>query len=146
MARKTTHRKQAVAIKGLERDKVSGTLAARGSGRLAEKIIALAKEHGIPVKEDEDMVGLLAKLDLEQALPPELYSLVAELLGFAYSMNQAAGQEEVAQSAADETSGATAQKTAAALAGEKHVSVEPGEATLDELPKPRALPDRSQKK
>ena len=54
----------AVAIKAAKRDEVSTSLAAKGAGKLAEKIIALAKEHGIPVKEDPDLVAILAKLDV----------------------------------------------------------------------------------
>ena len=63
-------------------------LIAKGAGHLAEKIIRIAKEHDIPVKEDSDLVEALMLLDLEEAIPPELYKAVAEILAFIYTMNQ----------------------------------------------------------
>lgn len=62
-------------------------LLAKGSGELADRIIALAKEHNIPIREDPDLVAVLAKLDLGQEIPPELYRVVSELLAFIYRVN-----------------------------------------------------------
>nr|HDM59159.1 flagellar biosynthesis protein FlhB [Bacillota bacterium] len=63
-------------------------LLAKGKGALAEKIIRLAQEHDIAVKEDADLVEALMLLDLDEAIPPELYKVVAEILAFVYSLNQ----------------------------------------------------------
>ena len=62
-------------------------LLAKGQGEIADRIIALAREHGIPIREDRDLVAVLAKLDLSQEIPPELYRAVAELLAFVYRVN-----------------------------------------------------------
>ena len=62
-------------------------LVAKGQGELADRIIALAKEHNIPIREDHDLVQVLSKLDLEQEIPPELYHTIAELLAFVYRAN-----------------------------------------------------------
>jgi flagellar biosynthesis protein len=62
-------------------------VTAKGKGIIAEKIIQLAKEHGIPVKDDPDLVEVLSGLELEAEIPPSIYIIVAELLAFAYSMN-----------------------------------------------------------
>lgn len=59
-------------------------VTARGSGPLAEEIIALAEQHGIPLKEEHELVKLLTELDLGEAIPEELYRAVAEVLAFAY--------------------------------------------------------------
>jgi flagellar biosynthesis protein len=59
-------------------------VTAKGSGLLAEEIIALAKEHGIPVQDDPALVGLLAQIDLGEEIPENLYIVVAEILAFAY--------------------------------------------------------------
>ncbi len=64
-------------------------LTAKGEGRTAERIIALAKAHGIPIKEDPDLITILAKLDLGQEIPEEIYALVAEILAFVYTLNNA---------------------------------------------------------
>jgi len=62
-------------------------LVAKGQGELADRIIALAKKHDIPIREDSDLVAVLAKLDLNQEIPAELYRIVAELLAFIYKAN-----------------------------------------------------------
>jgi flagellar biosynthesis protein len=60
------------------------TLSAKGTGDFAEEIIALAKEHNIPIREQPDLVNLLAKLKLGEEIPRELYIAVAETIAFAY--------------------------------------------------------------
>ncbi len=62
-------------------------LLAKGRGELADRIIALAKKHDIPIREDRDLVAVLSKLDLNQEIPPELYQTIAELLVFIYKAN-----------------------------------------------------------
>jgi flagellar biosynthesis protein len=62
-------------------------VTAKGTGDLAEKIIALAKEHGVPLHEDEALITLLAKLDLGDEIPPPLYTAVAEVIAFAYLLS-----------------------------------------------------------
>jgi flagellar biosynthesis protein len=63
-------------------------VTAKGSRKIAERIIELAREKGIPVSEDPDLVGALMKLDLEDEIPQELYTVVAEILAFAYRLNK----------------------------------------------------------
>ena len=63
-------------------------VTAKGRGRIAEKIIALAGQYGIPIQEDPELVEILATLDLQQEIPPECYAAVAEILAFVYSLNQ----------------------------------------------------------
>ncbi len=63
-------------------------IVAKGQGLVAERIIALAREHGIPIREDRDMVEMLSTLDLYEEIPPELYKAVAEILAFIYKMSQ----------------------------------------------------------
>ncbi|MBU2862662.1 EscU/YscU/HrcU family type III secretion system export apparatus switch protein [Reinekea forsetii] len=59
-------------------------VSAFGHNEQAEAIIKLAKEHRIPVYEDEDLVNVLAQLDVGQAIPPELFEWVASVLAFAF--------------------------------------------------------------
>ncbi len=59
---------------------------AKGVGKVAEKIIQIARENSIPIKEDPDLVEMLVLLDLEQEIPPELYKGVAEILAFVYNL------------------------------------------------------------
>jgi flagellar biosynthesis protein len=62
-------------------------LTARGAGRIAEKIKALAREHQVPLMEDANLVQILEKLDVDTEIPTELYQAVAEVLAFVYRMN-----------------------------------------------------------
>ncbi len=62
-------------------------ITAQGTGELAEQIIALAKEHGIPLQEDAALVSLLSKLDLGDEIPQALYMAAAEIIAFAYILN-----------------------------------------------------------
>lgn len=63
-------------------------VVAKGRGFIAERIIALAREHGIPIKEDPWLVQLLCRLELEEEIPCELYRAVAEILAFVYRVNE----------------------------------------------------------
>ncbi|MCU7938460.1 MAG: EscU/YscU/HrcU family type III secretion system export apparatus switch protein [gamma proteobacterium symbiont of Bathyaustriella thionipta] len=59
-------------------------VTATGQDDIAQKIIALAKEHGIPIHEDPDLAVLLSQLELYEDIPESLYHVVAEVLAFAY--------------------------------------------------------------
>ena len=59
-------------------------VVARGEGHIAERILALAREHGITIHEDRELVDVLARLDLEEDIPGEVYQVVAEILAFLY--------------------------------------------------------------
>lgn len=82
-------RKKAVAL-SYETEKQSNAprVIAKGSGLLAERLIELAREHGVPIHQDADLTEILSRLDLNQEIPPETYLLVAEILAFIYRTNQ----------------------------------------------------------
>lgn len=63
-------------------------IAAEGRGKMAERIIALAEENGVPIRHDPDLAVLLAQLDVGEIIPPELYLVVAEVLAFVYELKQ----------------------------------------------------------
>ncbi len=65
-------------------------VSASGRGLIAEKIIELAQENGIPIKNDPDLVQILSKLKVGSEIPVELYRAVAEILAFVYSVNESA--------------------------------------------------------
>lgn len=78
---------QAVALKYEAGKHGTPEVVASGRGRIAEQIIALAKAHGIYVKQDSELVEVLSTLDIGEAIPPELYAVVAEILAFVYRVN-----------------------------------------------------------
>ena len=85
--------KQAVALKYEPGKDRAPKVTAKGRGLVAEKIIALAQEGGVPISEDPDLVGALIQLDFEEEIPPDLYKAVAEILAFAYRMNRRMGEK-----------------------------------------------------
>lgn len=62
-------------------------VTAKGQGLVAERIIALAKEHKIPIKEDPDLLQVLSQVEVNQEVPPSIYQMIAELLAFIYKVN-----------------------------------------------------------
>src|SRR5262249_52227266 len=81
-------RRAAVALKYDAATDSAPKVIAKGRGLGAEKIIALARAQGIPMREDPDLVQLLTQIDLDQEIPPTLYQVVAEVLAFVYRLNQ----------------------------------------------------------
>jgi flagellar biosynthesis protein len=87
MDQKTKDRQQAVALRyEPERDRAP-KLVAKGQGYLAEKILELARQHHIPVREDKNLLQILSRLDLNQEIPAEVYKAVAEILAFIYRLS-----------------------------------------------------------
>jgi len=84
-------RKKATALKYRPEQDSAPKITAKGTGLIAEKIIDIARKHGVPVKDDPDLVEVLSRLDLDEEIPPELYVIVAELLAFIYSLNRKKG-------------------------------------------------------
>lgn len=63
------------------------TVTAKGSGRIAEQIIAIAKEHDIPIQQDADLTELLSQVEIDETIPQALYEAVAQVLVFAYQIS-----------------------------------------------------------
>lgn len=63
-------------------------IIATGKGSIAERILMIAEEHNIPFFEDESLAELLTKLSLETEIPPQLYTLIAEILAFVYQLDK----------------------------------------------------------
>jgi flagellar biosynthesis protein len=63
-------------------------VVASGRGVIAEKIIETARDAGIHIQEDPDLVEVLSKVPVGKEIPLELYQTVAELLSFVYQVNE----------------------------------------------------------
>ena len=66
---------------------VAPRVVAAGTGGIADRIIALARENDICIHQDPALVEVLSKLDLQSEIPPELYIVVAEILSFVYTLD-----------------------------------------------------------
>ena len=80
--------KKAVALSYDEQLSDAPRVLASGSGLIAETIIERAKEAGIHIQENPDLIELLAKVPVGEEVPPELYQTIAEVLAFVYSVNE----------------------------------------------------------
>lgn len=65
------------------------SVVAKGSGLVAEQIIARAREHGVFIHESKELVALLMDVKLDQEIPPALYRAIAELLAWLYHIESA---------------------------------------------------------
>ncbi len=63
-------------------------VVATGRGEIAKRIIEIAREHGIPIHHDPDLVEVLTTLELYEEIPPELYRAVAEILAYIYMVTK----------------------------------------------------------
>jgi flagellar biosynthesis protein len=62
-------------------------ISASDSGRIAQRIGALAREYNVPVYQDAGLVEALARLEVGALIPRELYAVVAEVLAFVYAVD-----------------------------------------------------------
>jgi len=80
--------KQAIALAYDPDEDNAPKIVATGKGALAEKILETAKEANVPVYQDEKLAKTLSKLEIGEAIPPELYEVVAEILVFVDDMDK----------------------------------------------------------
>ncbi len=62
-------------------------ITAKGRGDLADRILALAEKHGVPLREDPGLAAALSQIPLGEEIPETLYIAVAEVLAFAYYLS-----------------------------------------------------------
>lgn len=61
-------------------------VSAKGTGEVAEQIMAIAQEHGVPLCDNAALVDLLVTLELGDEIPEALYIAVAYIIAFAYQL------------------------------------------------------------
>ncbi|UUA73502.1 EscU/YscU/HrcU family type III secretion system export apparatus switch protein [Cellvibrio sp. QJXJ] len=61
-------------------------VSAKGTGAVAEQIINIANEHGVPLCDNAAVVDLLVTLELGDEIPEALYIAVAYIIAFAYQL------------------------------------------------------------
>jgi flagellar biosynthesis protein len=66
----------------------SPRVVATGRGAVAEQILAIAFEKGVPVREDSDLAQILAAVELDAEIPIDALAAVAEILSYVYRANR----------------------------------------------------------
>jgi flagellar biosynthesis protein len=64
---------------------------ASGRGAMAERILELAFQAGIKVREDADLAQMLAAIETNCPIPISCFEAVAEILNYLYRANATAG-------------------------------------------------------
>ena len=85
--KKVDKNKTAVAV-SYEAGDAAPKILATGKGYVAEQIIEEAKKADVPFYQDNELAETLSKLDIGDAIPPELYQVVAEILVFVNDMEK----------------------------------------------------------
>ncbi|WP_456432378.1 EscU/YscU/HrcU family type III secretion system export apparatus switch protein [Thermosulfuriphilus sp.] len=80
-------RNKAVALKYRPQKDQAPRVVAKGAGLLAEKILEAARQAGVPIREEPDLLEILYRLEINEEIPPETYILVAEILAWAWRLN-----------------------------------------------------------
>ncbi len=62
-------------------------VTAKGRHEVAERIIELAREHDVPIRQDHELTELLALVELGKEIPTQLYVAVAQVIAFAYRLS-----------------------------------------------------------
>lgn len=63
-------------------------VVAKGQQEIAKKIIEIAEEHGIPLHKDADLINVLDAVEINQEIPLEVYTIVAEIFAYLYRVNK----------------------------------------------------------
>ena len=60
---------------------------AKGQGHIAEKIIQIAIDNNIEIRQDEDLLQILKAVDINDEIPIEAFAAVAEIISYVYQQN-----------------------------------------------------------
>lgn len=79
--------RKAVALQYKHGVDAAPRVTAKGKGEVAERIIALAREHGVAIEGNASLAEALSHVEVDQQIPPELYRAVAEVIGFVLKLS-----------------------------------------------------------
>ena len=85
--------RKAVALKYGAND-AAPVVVASGMGYMAEKIVEVAADEGVPIYEDNSLATVLTQLQLGQEIPESLYQAIVELYVYFLKFDPSALQEE----------------------------------------------------
>ena len=65
-------------------DRPTPVVTARGQGEMADRIVQEAQRQGVHVAQDPALLAMLSQVDIDEAIPPEVYTAVAVVLSWVY--------------------------------------------------------------
>ncbi|MEJ5284797.1 MAG: EscU/YscU/HrcU family type III secretion system export apparatus switch protein [Brevinematia bacterium] len=81
-------RTKAVALKYDREVDNAPYILAKGVGEIGKYIVSLAKKNNVPVYKNDKLAESLYRLKQNEEIPPELYSIVAEIFIFVYALKE----------------------------------------------------------
>lgn len=85
--------KRAVALKYDTNKNNAPVVIASGSGYIANKVVEIAEENGVPVYKDDSLSVILSQLDVGSEIPEELFSAIVDV--YVYFLNFKLPKNEV---------------------------------------------------
>ena len=82
MSQYDTLEQKAVALKYDETQNSAPVIVASGRGYVAEKIVEIANDNGVPVYEDNSLATVLTQMKLGKEIPPELYQTIVDIYAY----------------------------------------------------------------
>jgi len=86
--KKSLRHKKAAALKYDPKTDSAPLVTAKASGIAAKKLLQKAREENIPIENNEDLVEVLARINIGDEIPEELYTIIAEILSFIYELEE----------------------------------------------------------
>ena len=99
---------KAVALRYNVDEDLAPVVIASGYGHVAEKIIDIAEQRGIPVYRDDSASSLLCMLEVGASIPEDLYQVVAAIYAEILSAAARAGGQGKEESRRGEETGEAA--------------------------------------
>ncbi len=85
MSQYNDNSKRAAALKYDPNKNNSPVVIASGAGYIADKVVKIAEETGVPVYKDDSLAVLLSQLDMGSEIPEELFSAIVDI--YIYFLN-----------------------------------------------------------
>ena len=89
---KDNKEKQVAALKYNQDNNNAPEIVALGQNQMAERIINVAKESGVPIYENAPLAESLNKMRIGQEIPTELYEVVAQVLLYVAELDDLKGR------------------------------------------------------
>ena len=67
------------------------TVVAKGRGLVADEIVRRAGDHGVAIHVSDNLAAMLMQVDIDRAIPPQLFQAVAQLLAWLYRLEGRTG-------------------------------------------------------
>lgn len=82
------YEKRAIALRYRKGEDPAPVVLAKGKGTVAEAIMELARQAGIPTMVKPELASLLELTEIGEAIPPEAYKLAAEIIAFVWRLDR----------------------------------------------------------